>query len=100
MWLSIDGQPRHAVTITWVLKEEPWKWPRDEGLRAHPAGSFNHGTFQAPRSAMTMPVVRMGGTRIMVSACLGQAASRFAVSARSWTITQSSPLEHGLGTIP
>jgi hypothetical protein len=41
---------------------------------------------------MTMPVVRMGGTRIMVSACLGQAASRFAVSARSWTITQSSPV--------
>jgi uncharacterized protein YbbK (DUF523 family) len=33
-----------------------------------------------------MPAVKMGVTRIVVSACLGQAESRFAASARSWTI--------------
>jgi hypothetical protein len=41
---------------------------------------------------MTMSVVRRGGTRIVVSACLGQAGSRSAVSARGWTIAQSSPV--------
>src|SRR5688572_2868308 len=41
---------------------------------------------------MTMPVARRGGTRIVVSACLGQGGSPSAVPAPGWTIAPSSPL--------